>query len=70
MSVFGVFLVRVFPHSDQKNSEYGIFYAVTRAESGNNFITIVIVNVRKMFSKSVKKTCVKLVIHTGKKSIF
>ena len=23
--IFGVFLVRIFPHSDQKNSEYGHF---------------------------------------------
>ena len=25
VSAFGVFLVRIFPHSDQKNSEYGHF---------------------------------------------
>ena len=25
VSVFGVFLVRIFPHSDQKNFEYGYF---------------------------------------------
>ena len=25
MSVFGVFLYRIFPHSDQKNFEYGHF---------------------------------------------
>ena len=23
VSVFGVFLIRIFPHSDQKNPEYG-----------------------------------------------
>ena len=25
VSLFGVFLVRIFPHSDQDNSEYGHF---------------------------------------------
>ena len=27
-SVFGVILVRIFPHSDQNNSEYGHFCAM------------------------------------------
>ena len=32
VSLFGVFLVRVFPHSDQKKSEYGLFHAVEKAQ--------------------------------------
>ena len=32
VSLFGVFLVGIFPYLDQKNSKYGLFHAVEKAQ--------------------------------------
>ena len=51
VSVFGVFLVRIFPYSDQKNPEYGHFSRSVR-EHGNVKVSYDNPKTKNAFSKN------------------
>ena len=48
LSLFGVFLVRIFPYFDQKNSEYGHFSRSAATRSVHKIITHTLNILRKL----------------------